>query len=128
MVYIAHGWFMAFHGEDNPLIDEKVQAWKYGPVVPSVFHEFKVYESSRIDPVTLNGKLKQLFNQQEKSVLDEVVDSYGSFSGTALSYMTHCQGTPWSKHYDKSYSKEIPNQDICNHYREKLEKYGQDKA
>src|SRR5437870_3577302 len=41
LVYYAHGWNLALDGQ--PLIDEAVEAWTYGPVIPSLYHEFKKY-------------------------------------------------------------------------------------
>jgi uncharacterized phage-associated protein len=38
-VFIAHGFYLA--SKDKPLVNEFVQAWKYGPVIDSVYHEFK---------------------------------------------------------------------------------------
>lgn len=35
LVYIAHGWHLAH--KKSPLISEPVEAWPYGPVVPSVY-------------------------------------------------------------------------------------------
>ena len=121
MIYIAHGWFMAFHDEDTPLINEPVEAWKYGPVISSVFHAFKVYERSPITkpaPGYGNGKS---FGADEKDIIDTVVSSYGEFTGVALSDMTHREGTPWSKYFDRSvFSTVIPNAAICEHYRGKI--------
>ena len=39
LVYIAHGWHLAIYEE--PLIVELVEAWKWGPVIPLLYHEFK---------------------------------------------------------------------------------------
>ena len=40
LVYIAHGWHLALYKE--PLVaDEYAEAWEYGPVFPSLHHEFK---------------------------------------------------------------------------------------
>src|SRR5882724_82988 len=47
LVYISYGWYLAF--ANKPLINEKVQAWKYGPVVPSVYQEFKKFYKGQID-------------------------------------------------------------------------------
>lgn len=41
LVYLAHGWNLGLTGE--PLITEHVQAWRYGPVIPSIYHDFKEY-------------------------------------------------------------------------------------
>jgi len=40
LVYYAHGWHLALNNE--PLIDEQVECWQYGPVISSLFHEFKI--------------------------------------------------------------------------------------
>lgn len=31
LVYITHGWYLGFNEE--PLISDEIQAWKYGPVI-----------------------------------------------------------------------------------------------
>jgi uncharacterized phage-associated protein len=36
MVYVAHGLYLASHNE--PLIKENFQAWRFGPVVPDIYH------------------------------------------------------------------------------------------
>src|SRR5208282_4587731 len=46
LVYFAHGWHLALR--DQPLIDELVEAWDYGPVVPSLYHQFKRYGNQSI--------------------------------------------------------------------------------
>ena len=40
LVYISHGWNYAFR-DDHLIDDELVEAWLYGPVFPSLYHEFK---------------------------------------------------------------------------------------
>lgn len=39
LVYIAHGWGLGFLGE--PLITQDIEAWKYGPIISDLYHEFK---------------------------------------------------------------------------------------
>src|SRR5689334_3355834 len=46
LVYFAHGYYPGAY--KNPLIDECFEAWPYGPVVPSLYHEFKEFGNSRI--------------------------------------------------------------------------------
>jgi len=39
LVYLAHGWNLAFRNE--PLVRETVKAWKYGPVFPDLYDATK---------------------------------------------------------------------------------------
>ena len=50
LVYISHGWVLGFHG--IPLIRESVEAWKYGPVIPAVYHRYKPFGGSHINLLT----------------------------------------------------------------------------
>ena len=45
LVYIAHGWSLGLFGE--PLIDEAVVAWTYGPVIPDLYKVLKDYGRDR---------------------------------------------------------------------------------
>lgn len=46
LVYFAHGWYLAF--TDNALIDENVEAWTYGPVIPSVYEALQQYRANPV--------------------------------------------------------------------------------
>src|SRR5260370_13471552 len=46
LVYFAYGWYLAITG--TRLIDERVEAWQWGPVVPSIYKEFKRFRSSSV--------------------------------------------------------------------------------
>lgn len=47
ILYYVQATFLAAHG--RPLFAEAIQKWQYGPVVPSVYFEFKDYGISHID-------------------------------------------------------------------------------
>ncbi len=111
LIYFAHGWNLALR--DKPLIDELVEAWDYGPVIPSVYHEFKGFGDKPITELgttfemrksTLNPLGKRIFLVTPKvpqtdeytiKLLRKVVDVYGKYTGGQLSTMTHQPGTPW---------------------------------
>jgi uncharacterized phage-associated protein len=46
LVYIAQGWYLAI--KSMPLFNEKIEAWQHGPVIPSLYHEFKHFRKSPI--------------------------------------------------------------------------------
>ena len=47
LVYIAHGWNLAIN--DRPLINDRVEAWRYGPVIPKIYQDLKQWGNT---PVT----------------------------------------------------------------------------
>ena len=53
LVYIAHGYMLAMLGYSvfSKRFD-KVEAWKFGPVIPSVYHSFKRYGNQPITEKT----------------------------------------------------------------------------
>lgn len=114
LIYFAHGWCLAIY--DEPLIAETVEAWKYGPVVPLIYHEFKEYGSGKItdyateiewvddDALQLEFYQPQIAKTDEKTaaLLKRIWDIYGKYSGVALSNLTHMKGTPWDQVWNES--------------------------
>ncbi len=117
LVYIAHGWMLGFFGK--PLINEDVEAWKYGPVIPELYQEVKNYGRERIGNeigswATLS---RQFLNEEEKSVIHFVYKKYGNLDGIRLSMITHQKDTPWSDIFShEGWGDVIPNDLIRNHY------------
>jgi uncharacterized phage-associated protein len=98
LVYISHGWHLAVHG--RPLINEEVEAWQYGPVIPSVYHKLKKFGSQAVTHADL-PRTHGLFDvdepkdSTERSVIEDVYETLGNLSGPALSNLTHKPGSPW---------------------------------
>lgn len=107
LVYFAHGWNLAIN--DQPLLNERIEAWKYGPVVPELYRELKEYGARPIPaPVTvlriLGTKLSVVAPKLEdcdgpldltKQLLDRIWFIYGKYSAVQLSNATHAPGSPW---------------------------------
>lgn len=131
LVYISHGWHLGLNG--SALIDERVEAWRYGPVVESVYHAVKQYGSEQIKSLlsTLNlSGLKfsatiPVVSEDIKPFLDKIWSVYCDYTGLQLSSLTHQKGTPWDIVWNEQGGKEkehapIPNDLIKKHYSEKL--------
>lgn len=93
LVYIAHGYMLGKHG--RPLLAESVEAWEYGPVVPSVYRAIKAYKSAPVERVP--SAPSHQFDAEEEAVIEDVARSYGKHSGVVLSAATHMPGTPWQQ-------------------------------
>jgi uncharacterized phage-associated protein len=119
MVYIAHGWCLGLTGE--PLITEKIQAWKYGPLIESLYRVFRKYGSSNIPESGQVPDAPLEDSEVLRRFLDRVWAGYSGYSGLQLSTLTHQKDTPWSKVYTPlSFRKIIPDEEIKQHYRGKL--------
>jgi len=101
LVYFAHGWHLALY--DEPLIDEAIQAWQYGPVVPSIYHEFKLAGNGPIkEPASEFFWEKSTVSNDKEKFLDAIWNLYGDLTAIQLSNLTHEAGTPWDE-LDKLY-------------------------
>lgn len=127
LTYIAHGWYLAL-SDGKPLISDSVQAWKYGPVVPEVYHRFKRYGSGPITSVEQRlGATPSVSDPKITKFLDRIWNVYGKYTGLQLSTLTHRPGTPWDIVWNQNNGKNsldvtIPNGIIEDHYKSKMVK------
>lgn len=102
LMFFAQSWYLKKF--NKALFDGEFERWQYGPVLPEIYHEFKKFGASRIDQYGSN-----LWNEIELidyndpvheptiNFLDEIIEAYGHYSGTQLSWMTHQPETAWYK-------------------------------
>lgn len=90
MLYYQQGFHLAYFGE--PLFDEEIEAWMYGPVVPSVYDEYK---SNGKNGIRLESEFEFEFkSKEEEALFNEVFKVYGVYSALGLMNMTHSEA-PW---------------------------------
>ena len=121
LVYYAHGWCLALTGK--PLINEAIQAWSFGPVVRSLYEEFREFGANPIMRPAMEyvhlGELDGEFRRPSlddetgadvdfaKKLLKRIWEVYGRYSAVQLSNMTHAPSTAWHRVY-KFYGEKIP--------------------
>lgn len=107
LLYYAQGCFLAVN--DRPLFADHIVAWQHGPVVESVYHEYK---SNGANGILFEDDFDfSAFASEENELLTEVYDVFGQYSAWKLRNMTH-EETPW-----KSTSQnEIISPDIIKQY------------
>lgn len=118
LVYIAYGWFFAIF--DRKLFNNRIEAWQYGPVIPDLYHETKIYGRSPI-PLHDIGEPNDILILEEdvKEFLEKIFKAYDGMDGIQLSSLTHRPGTPWTQVYQPNvHGIQIPDELICKHYKE----------
>jgi uncharacterized phage-associated protein len=124
LVYLAHAWSLGLYA--RPLITDEIQAWQYGPVIPSLYDRMKDY---RGNPVTapLPTFQNESLSPSQSRLIEQVNDLYGDMTGPELSRITHAPGSPWSQVYEPGkFGIPISNDIIRDHYKRLAETYNTD--
>lgn len=86
------------------LFDEYFQVWQYGPVLPSIYHEFKDYKARGITDYAYSDfdENRNVFVISESSrdfheALEFVWGKYRNYDGIELSELTHRDNTAWDR-------------------------------
>ncbi|WP_157956696.1 Panacea domain-containing protein [Salinicola halimionae] len=116
LVYIANGWSLGLNNQ--PLYADEVEAWKFGPVVPALYHKVKRYRNHPID-AELPQRTRDVVSPEDQRLLDRIWDTYGQHDGLTLSSITHKPGTPWDQTWDDRgiHGLIIPPSKIREHYQ-----------
>ena len=129
LVYIAYGFGLAFF--NRRLFEEEIQAWRLGPVIPDLYHEFKRFGPHVIrDWSTYYDYSKHEFGFPAVDdhdggalmVLNRTWNRYGRLPPSQLVKITHERGTPWSGTHRR---QRIGDDLIRSHFKKLL--YGQAK-
>jgi len=105
LLYFAASEYAKMTGK--PLLDENFRAWRYGPVVRSVYDEFRSFGGSPIKAYAKDaaGKAYSIDERQApelKEALDRVWQHAHRFSAVELSRITHAPDSAWSEAYTRS--------------------------
>jgi uncharacterized phage-associated protein len=104
IVFFAHGYHLARH--IDPLIKEKFEAWKFGPVVPAIYQDFKYFGNQKITDIALIFAPSYLDNYVlDASAIDAIEYTWNAtknVSAEALSNWTHLPNSPWSETYKQN--------------------------
>lgn len=128
-VYIAHGFSLAIN--DKSLLNsryDKVEAWRYGPVIPSVYHSFKQYRANPITEKTVamiwddkemlpKFEIPELTDCDAQRIVEMVWKRYHKFTDSDLVSLTHREGTPWAACYIPEQNVTIPDEVTAMYYK-----------
>jgi len=98
---------------EKPFFTDKMEAWQYGPVIPTIYHEFKKYRSNNIDVIEtqdfINSKLA--LDKEQLLIIDFVWDSYNKYSAGGLVDLTH-NDIAWKKNFIPNLNHSIDLNDL----------------
>ncbi|MEQ9670239.1 Panacea domain-containing protein [Coleofasciculus sp. G2-EDA-02] len=92
LLYYAQSLHLALY--DEPLFDEEIQAWRYGPVCPPAYRFYSKFEAEQL-PIPTQEFLLQIPDDKQE-LLKETWEYFGSYHAYRLSGMTHFE-FPWRK-------------------------------
>ncbi len=124
LLYYCQGWYLAWYG--RPLFPERLEAWKYGPVVPEVY---ELPWAQGKEPLPVPPEPVEL-PAGERAAVEQVWSHYCKFSACGLRDKTHDEA-PWRTHYkpdaDSRCSAVIPPADLANFFGAEYQKLTGDK-
>lgn len=96
LVYYAYAWYLTLMNErveelDYRLFDEEIKAWAHGPVVYSIYQEYRKHRFLQVPKVTVD---ESEYDEDTLDVLNQVWDVYGHYTANELESITH-QEEPW---------------------------------
>jgi len=95
ILYYIEGFSLALL--DKSILSTSCEAWVHGPVYREIYDRFCYYQYHPIDKLEFQEyEVLENFSEQEIKLIDEVMKSFGCYSGKVLENMTHLT-TPWIK-------------------------------
>ncbi|MFQ7614497.1 MAG: Panacea domain-containing protein [Roseburia faecis] len=73
---------------------EPCEAWKFGPVFPSVYEKYREFGKQGIKLNLSKDYISELLSKEEKTVTDFVMNIFGIYNAWFLKDLTHLE-EPW---------------------------------
>lgn len=94
LMFYAQAWSLVLNNQ--PIIDDKFEAWIHGAAIPALYRVYKDYGWSNITEAFDTSEFSQLTNE-ERELLDDVWTVYGqNYDADYLELLNHSE-EPWQK-------------------------------
>lgn len=109
LVYYSQAWYLAITGK--PLFDDPIEAWVHGPVVRSLYFDYRAYG---FGPITLDVEIENIrLSGDITEHLEDVWDVYGRYDGRYLEQLTHSE-PPWQIAREGLDSRDVGTQEVSH--------------
>lgn len=98
--------------KDCELFDEEIEAWGFGPVVPSVYRKYMQFGCMDIPAKDID---EPFIDNKTKTIIDSFLERVRDMSSTYLTDITLHQ-KPWKRNYIKDKKKIIPKKEIRKYF------------
>ena len=119
LLYYAQAWYLV-NFKNKKLFGDEIEAWSFGPVIPTVYHQFKNY---RHVPISYENNVEKIFKivqGEDRKYLDEFYDKFVNFAAHDLVNMSHNED-PWKEAY-KSPSRVMDIEKMREYYNNQISK------
>lgn len=88
---------------------DNIEAWEFGPVVPNVYHHYKIFGSSCI-PRSIVSESHDI-KECDKVLINKILDKCARYSTSKLVSITHNQ-KPWKDAYLRKFDNTISTKEM----------------
>jgi len=113
LLYYSQGAYLTRTGK--PLFSGPIEAWTLGPVIPVVYHRYKVCGCNPISAYEENIDCSP-FTEEELEVLLDVMRQFGEYTDSKLVSLIRQPNTPWS-HAIAKRIKQLSLSDMREYFR-----------
>lgn len=104
LLYLVQGLSLAIIGERA--FNEPIEAWRYGPVVRSVYQQAKIYRDQQITKTLPTSSSPRQISGDLKAVINLAMTRYADLTGPQLIEVTHNahvypEAKPWVESFDE---------------------------
>ncbi|WP_181882372.1 Panacea domain-containing protein [Helicobacter didelphidarum] len=120
LLYYAQAYSMYYL--KTPLFDDKIHAWKLGPVVTNVYHTLEHDSNNILLYSVLKDFDTDMFSEEQKAIIRMCWKDYGKYTSSYLVSLTHNEES-YKKHYKENCNNVIPLHDITKSLEKRDVKY-----
>ena len=95
LLYFA--WISYYKKNQRYLFNDRILAWRLGPVVRDVYEEFSVFVAN---PITFCEEPENSLSEEDRLFLSDFARENLFVSASSLVTRSHLDGKPWKKVYD----------------------------
>lgn len=112
LLYFAQAASLALTGKK--LFEEEIQAWKFGPVIASVYHAYK--DAGNTPLIKSTGEFESITDEEAQKMIRGVWELFDKYSASELVEITH-NHTPWKESYKEGLNQTIDVNILRDYYK-----------